>query len=181
MPSKVVETSPQKVALEAIRPELAAFAGVTIGNGFTCERGDVLGLITSSGLARRRARSLVAGTAFTTGSPNGAVADGSLFKVGDVMTNSAGANVGTINAINGNAITLAANAANAVAIGAAVLASDGSQVAKGFADEGSDGVGDTQVPVCIGGYLVEANLKGLDSTAKTELGGFSTVGGIFKF
>jgi hypothetical protein len=181
MPTKEIETSPQKVALESTRPDLAVFVGATMGNGFTCGKGNTLGIITSSSLIRRRTRSLVAGTAFATNSAAGTVADGTLFKVGDVLTNSAGANVGTITAIVGNNITLAANAAVAVAIGAAVLGSDGSQVAKGFTDEGSDGIGDTQIPVCIGGYLVEANLSGLDSTAKTELGGISTVGGIFKF
>lgn len=181
MPSRIVETNPQRVALEALKPELAVFVGATMSNGFTCQQGDVLGIVTANQTVRRRTRSLVTGTAFATNSTAGTVADGTLFKAGDVLTNSAGQNVGTISAINGNAITLTANAAVAVATGSAVLGSDGSQTAKGIADEGADGVGDTNIPVCIGGYLVEANLRGLDSTAKTELGGISTFGGVFKF
>lgn len=181
MPSKIVETNPQKVALESIRPELAAFTGVTVGNTHTCSQGDVLGAITATGLYRRRTRGIVGATAFSAANPNGSVDDGTKFKVGDVLTNSVGAAVGTILAIVGNNITLTANAANAVATGAAVLASDGSQVAKGIADLGCDGVGDTPVPACVGGYLVEALLLGLDSTAKTELGGASVASGIFKF
>ena len=181
MPSKVVENFPQRVALEALRVDLAVFVNGTMAGGAVCAQGDVLGEVTSSKLVRRRTRSVVGATPFGTGSAVGSVADGTLFKAGDVLTNAAGTTVGTILSVSGNNITLTGNAAVVVATGAAVLGSDGSQVAKGFADEGCDGVGDTPISVCIGGYLVEAQLIGLDATAKTELGGISTVGGVFKF
>ncbi len=183
MPSKTIETSPQKFTLEAIKPELAAFFGATIGDGFSCAKGDTLGIVTSSGFVRKRTKTTVDTTAFATDSTTGKLADVSPFKAGDVLKNAAGQTIGTIQSINTatRVITLTGNAAVAVANGAGVYGSDGSQVAKGFADEGSDGDGVTQIPVCIGGYLEEANLNGLDSTAKTELGGISTVGGIFKF
>lgn len=181
MPSRVIETNPAQVALEAMRPDLAVWVPGTVKTGFACSAKEVLGEITASKLLRRRSRSLVTGTAFATNSPTGTVADGALFRAGDVLTNSAGANVGTIQSISGNTVTLAANAAVAVATGAAVLASDGSQVAKGISGSGSDGNGDTPMDVCISAIVTEADIIGLDSTAKTELGGQSTVGGLFKF
>lgn len=181
MPTKDVATFPERKSLETVRADLAILLPLVMGNGFACSQGDVLGVVTSSGYGRRRSRSLVTGTAFAANSPTGTVADGTLFKVGDVLTNSAGANVGTISAIVGNTITLAANAVTAVATGAAVLASDGSQTAKGIADGGSDGVGETGVQVFVAGALNESLILGLDATAKTELGGRSTIGGVFIF
>ena len=80
-----------------------------------------------------------------------------------------------------NVITLTGNAAVAVAAGAAVLGSDGSQVAKSVSDDDTDGTADANTSTIISGLLVESKLRGLDSTAKAELGGVSTVGGIFKF
>lgn len=140
-----------------------------------------MGVINSDGLARRRSRSLVKTTAFATTSPNGTVEDGTKFKVGDVLKNTAGATIGTIQAIVGNNITLAANAAVAVAIDAAVMASDGSETAKFFSDDDTDGSNDVPVGAIVGGYLNESMLIGLDATAKSELGGISLPGGIFKF
>lgn len=182
-PTRDVETFERREALEAMKPELAAIVALTIAAGFIVARKDVLGVITSSGLGRRRTRQPVAVTAFATNSPTGQVADASVFVVGDVLKNAAGVTVGTIQSLNltTNVITLAANAAVAVAVGADVLGSDGSQVAQAIADQGSDGVGDTPISVYIAGLLKQTGLRGLDSTAKTELGGVSTVGGIFKF
>lgn len=181
MPSKVIETNAAQVALEALRADLAVFVNGTVKDGYSCSAKEVLGEITASKLLRRRTRSLVTGTAFAVDSPTGTVADGTLFKAGDVLTNAAGANVGTIQGIVGNTITLTANAAVAVATGAAVLGSDGSQVAKCISGKGSDGSGDTPMDVCISAIVNEADIIGLDATAKTELGGASTVGGLFKF
>jgi hypothetical protein len=181
MPSKVIETNPAKTPLEKMRADLAVAVGVTAKDGFVVGRGDVVGVITASVLARRRTQAAVTGTAFATNSPTGTVDDGTRFVIGDVLKNTAGTTVGTILNIVGNTITLAANAAVAVATGANVFGSDGSQTAKAIADEGSDGDGDTSIRVLIGGYLDESLINGLDSTAKTDLGGISAVGGIFKF
>ncbi|GEM_PF-3148383 len=185
MPTKTIETHGQKVALEALRPDLAVLIPFTVKDGFSCQKGDVLGLISSSGYARRRTYTTVDTSAFATNSTTGKVADASIFKDGDVLKNAAGTTIGTI-AVGGinlttRVITLTGNAAVAVADGAAVIGSDGSQVAKGIADEGVDGSDDTPVSGFIAGLLVESSLRGLDATAKTELGGVSVAGGIFKF
>lgn len=182
MPTKTLETFGQKVALEALRPDLAVLIPFTVKDGFSCQKGDVLGLITSSGLARRRTFGVADGAGFATNSAVGVLEDTSMFAVGDVLKNAAGTTIGTIQAINSaTQVTLTGNAGVAVADGAAVLGSDGSQVAKGIADEGVDGSGDTIISAFIAGLLVESSLRGLDSTAKAELGGVSVAGGIFKF
>lgn len=181
MPTKEIETGAARVALEKIRPELAALVGVTAKNTFAIGRGEVVGKITSGGLYRRRTRAAVTGTAFATNSPTGTVDDASIFVAGDVLKNAAGATVGTIQSIASNTITLTGNAAVAVATGANVFGSDGSEVAKAITDEGSDGVGDTPIRVFVGGYLDESLCLRLDATAKAELGGASVAGGIFKF
>jgi hypothetical protein len=302
MPTKTIETFDQIVALEALRPELATLIPLTVKDGHACLRGDVLGLITSGGLARPRPRSVVATTAFAINSALGAVAAGTgrLFVVGDVlkakdgvaqvetatvagtiggsgagnvsaivtsavMSNSpktvlvpvansdtativaakirsalmadadvsryfyvsgtgtaviltakdaaandgtlnialdnatstglttaatsanttpgyaAGTTIGTILTVVVDAITLTGNAAIAVGIGAGVYVGDGSQVAAAIAQDAVDGDGDTPVACFISGLLLEAVLTGLDATAKTELGGVSVAGGIFKF
>jgi len=181
MPTQVVETSPARVALEKILAALAALVGVTAGNGFAIARGDVVGVITSSGLARRRSRATVTGTAFSGSTATGSVDDATVFKAGDVITKSDGTAIGTILSIAGNVITLTGNASNAAATGADVIATDGSAVAKGIADEGSDGTGDTPIRVFVGGYLDESLCLRLTTSAKSELAGASVAGGIFKF
>jgi hypothetical protein len=185
MPTTLVRTDPARKSLAALREDLVILVNATIAAGFAVARGAVCGLITATGLARRRTHALAAGAGFATNSTTGQVADASVFTPGDVLKNAAGATIGTIapGGVNTttNIITLTGNAAVAVAAGAAVLGSDGSQVAKFIADEASDGVGDTPIPAIIGGLLVEADLSGLDGTAKTELGGVSAVAGIFKF
>jgi len=179
--SKLIETIAAKTPLEKTRADLAVLTGVTAKNAFAVGRGDVVGLITTGGLARRRTRAAVTGTPFATNSATGTVDDASVFAVGDVLKNAAGVVIGTILSIAANAITLAANAAVAVATGANVFGSDGSEVAKGIADEGSDGVGDTPIAVFIAGCLDESLCLRLDATAKTELAGSTRAGGIFKF
>lgn len=185
MPSRIVEDNTQRTTLEAIRPEMASSVPLTIADDHAVEKGDVLGVITASGKGRRRTRTTAAGTGFAVDSPVGRVADASIFKVGDVLKTADGTTIGTVQAVdvttNPDTVTLAANAAVAVAAGAAVLGSDGSQAAQAIADKKTDGDGDATINVLIGGFLDEAKLRGLDATAKAELGGVSTVGGIFKF
>lgn len=185
MPSKVIETFPQRVALEARRPDLAVLIGVTIALGFIAQQGDVLGVTTSSGQARRRTRTTAAGSGFAINATTGQVADASVFVPGDVVKDATGATVGTIAAggvnTTTNILTLTANASVAVAAGAAVLGSDGSQTAKAIADETTDGSADASVSVFVCGLLDESRLRGLDATAKAELGGASVAGEIFKF
>lgn len=185
MATKTIETYAQRESLETVRADLAVLLPMVIAANSICEQGDVLGQITSNGFGRRRTRNLADGAGFVTTSPSGVVEDASVFKDGDVLKNAAGATIGTV-AVGGinkvtNTITLTANSAVVVADGAAVLGSDGSQVAKAFADGATDGDGVTSVPVFIAGFLKESLLNGLDSTAKTELGGLSTINGVFKF
>ncbi|MDQ3132125.1 MAG: hypothetical protein M3Q99_15365 [Acidobacteriota bacterium] len=185
MPTRDIETYAQREPLETIKPELAVQIPLTIADGHAVQKGDVLGVITSSGYGRRRSRTTVDTTAFGTGSTTGKVADATLFKDGDVLKNAAGATIGTI-AVGGinlvtRVITLTANAAVAVADGAAVYGSDGSEVASVIADEGSDGDGVTSMRVFIAGLLKKSKLRGLDATAETELGGKTMPGDIFKF
>ena len=185
MPTKTIETSPERKSLETVRADLAVLLPLTIVAGHACAFGDVLGVIASSGFGRRRTRTTVDTTAFAVDSPTGKVADASLFKDGDVLKNVNGVTIGTI-AVGGvnlvtRVITLTGNAAVAVADGMPVLGSDGSQVAKAIADAGSDGDGNTPIDVMIGGFVKESSVNGLDATAKTELGGVSTINGVFKF
>ena len=184
-PSRVVETFPDREPLEATRADLAVYVNGTVANGHKVKRKDVLGIITASSLLRRRSRTTAVGTGFATTSPVGQVADASVFVAGDVLTNDAGAVIGTVQSVDPaaspNTVTLTGNAAVAVAANAAVLGSDGSQVAKAIAGQETDGAGDTPISVCVGGYLKESGLRGLDASARAELGGVSTVGDIFKF
>lgn len=179
--NKLIETGAERVALEKTRADLAVLVGLTAKDTYAIGRGDVVGVITASGLARRRSRAAVTGTAFATNSATGTVDDATVFVVGDVLKNAAGTTVGTIQSIAANTITLTGNAGVAVATGANVFGSDGSQVASAIADEGSDGSGDTPIRVFIGGCLDESLCLRLDTTAKSELAGSSRAGGIFKF
>lgn len=185
MPTKTIETNPEREALEAVCPHLAVAIALTIGNGHIVQRGDVLGVITASGLARRRSRTNAAGTGFADNSPTGQVDDASVFKAGDVLKDAAGNAIGTVLSVDPttspDTVTLTGNSASNVAAGVGVVAQDGSQVAKAVSDKGSDGVGDTPINVFIGGYLTESKLRGLDASAKSELAGASVAGGVFKF
>lgn len=185
MPTNTIATFPNQESLAAQRATDLLITAITFGLGHVVPRGGVVGVMTSSGLGRRRTRTTAAGAGFATNATTGQVADASLFKAGEVITNSAGATIGTI-ATNGvntatNVLTLTANAAVAVAAGATVLGADGSQVAQAIADEGVDGLIEATAPVIISGALKEDKLSGLDATAKTELGGRSTVNNIFIF
>ena len=185
MTSRLVETYGERNPLETVRADLAVRVAAVIALGFVVKVGDVLGVIASTSKLRRRTRAVAAGSGFATTSATGQVDDASVFKAGDVLKNAAGATIGTIAAggvnTSTNVITLTANAAVAVAAGAAVLGSDGSQVAAAISDDETDGTEDASATVIIGGYLKGSELRGLDSTAKTELGGASTVGNVFKF
>jgi hypothetical protein len=145
----------------------------------------VIGTISASGRMRRRTRAVAAGAGFATTAATGQVDDASVFTAGDVLKNAAGTTIGTV-AVGGvntqtNMITLTGNAAVAVAAGAAVLGSDGSQVAQAISEDETDGTAEAGIAAIISGLLVEAKLRGLDSTAKAELGGASVAGGTFKF
>jgi hypothetical protein len=183
---KLVETFPDQYSLETRRPDLTVNVPATVKDGFKCQKGDVLGEITSSGLFRRRSRTNADGSGFGTGSAVGTVEDASVFAPGDVLKNAAGTTIGTI-AANGvntvtNQVTLTANAAVAVADGAAVVASDGSQIAAVVAEEGSDGVGDTSINVITQSPALDiSKMRGLDDSAITDLGGKKLPGNVLKF
>lgn len=185
MPTKLIATFPDRTALEAIRPDLAVIIPGNVKSGFIVQRGSVLGLITSGLQLRRRSRTLTTGTGFGTGSAVGQVVDASVFAAGDVLTKADGTAIGTVLSIQPlatpNTVTLTANATNAVATGNGVIATDGSQKAVGISDDQTDGTADTNVGVYVQGLMNQSLLEGLDSTAISELGGLSTVGGIFKF
>lgn len=184
-PTKTVEEFPERISLVAVKADLAALVPAVVALGFIVKQGDVLGVISASSKVRRRTRAAAAGTGFATNSAAGQVDDASVFKAGDVLKNAAGTTIGTVLSIDTtttpDTVTLTGNAAVAVAAGASVLGSDGSQVAKAISDDETDGTEDANTSVYIGGLLKEPKLRGLDSTAKTELGGASTVGDIFKF
>jgi hypothetical protein len=184
-PTELKQTFPERDALEALRVELATIVALVMAAGFLVKRGDVVGVITASGKGRRRPRALATGAGFAVDSAVGRVDDASVFVAGDVLKNAAGTTIGTVLSVDltttPDTVTLTGNAAVAVAAGAAVLGSDGSQVAQAIAHDEVDGVGDTNSKVYITGLLKESKLRGLDATAKTELGGVSTVGGVFKF
>ena len=185
-PTKDIQTFARRVALEALRVDEGAKYGAPAKIGFAIKQGDVIGIITASGKARRRSRTAAAGTGFAINSPTGQVDDSSVFVHGDVLTLEDGTVIGTVDTIdatlNPNIVTLTGNAAVAVADDDAVMASDGSQVAQGISDDATDGADDnTSIGVFIDGFLVEALCRGLDASAKEELNGASVIGGIFKF
>ncbi len=181
----LIEEYPERDALEAVRADLAVLVPATVAANFKVKRGDVCGVITASSKLRRRSRTTANSTGFAVDSPVGHVTDASVFVAGDVLKNAAGATIGTIAAGGvdpvANTVTLTGNAAVAVAAGAAVLGSDGSQVASCISyNETDSGAVDTNVSVYVAGPLKEAKLRGLDATAKAELMGRS-FGGIFLF
>jgi hypothetical protein len=187
MPTKIKETFPARVQLEALSGHPSASVGVTVKTGSIVKQGDVVGKITVGGLYRRRSRTNTVGTGFSNASPVGEVEDAGVFKAADVLKTAAGVAIGTV-AANGidteadpNTVTLTGNAANNVAADVGVIAQDGSQVAEGIADAETDGTADTPIAVIVSGKLVEAKLRGLDASAKSELAGASVAGGIFKF
>jgi hypothetical protein len=188
-PQEIINTFARRVPLEAISGFRSLQIPLTVKTGTGIRRGAVCGTKTADGYLRERKRTLVAGTAFSDASPTGQVTngDGVRFEVGDVLKNEAGDTIGTIQAIdsttNPDTITLTGNAAVNVAIGEAVLGSDGSEVAACIADEAvaSTEAKDTVLSPHIGGALKESLLVGLDDSARAELNGKSFPGDIFKF
>ena len=188
MPTTDVATFPNEIPLEARRADLAALVAVTIATGFLVNRGDVLGAITSganAGFYRRKSRTTTNGAGFSNASPIGHVVDASVFVPGDVLTSSTGTALGTI-AANGvdpvnNLVTLTGNAANNLAAANDVIATDGSAIAQGVANEGCDGTAATPLAVFVMGLLLAASLRGLSTSSIAELGGALVADGIFKF
>lgn len=182
MPTQTMETSPARKPLEIIRPDLAVAVPMTALNGYVIPRGAIVGR-TASGKARCHTAAVVT-TGFTTGSATGVVDAPEAFKVGDALWyDETNQNIGTIQSIVGNTITLTANAAYAVPTGEVVTvkSGDGAPVAIGVADEGSDGVGDTVIRVLIGGYLDYQQTSGHSKKAWADLGAVYLENGIFKF
>jgi len=186
-PQETTQTYARREQLEAIGGFKSCQIPLTVKAGTKVRRGVVIGIVTADGYVRERTRSLAKGTGFADNSPTGQVEDGSLFKVGDVLKNEAGDTIGTVLGVDltttPDTITLNANAAVNVAVDDAVLGSDGSQVAKGIADEAvvSTEAKDTVLSPIIGGALKQNLLVGLDDSAKAELGGVSFPGNVFKF
>jgi hypothetical protein len=184
MGTKILKTYPARVALEATRPDEAVKQNVTFKDGFVVQQGDVIGIITTGGKARRRSRTAAAGTGFAINSNTGQVVDASVFAPGDVLKTEDGTVIGTVQSVdpstNPDTVALTGNAAVAVAVDDAVLASDGSQVAQGISDAANDGTDDTPADVFIAGYLVASLLRGLDASAIEELSG-AVLLGVFKF
>jgi hypothetical protein len=184
MGKQLIETFEDQYSLETRRPDLTVNFGATVKDGFSCEKGDVMGVITASGLLRRRTKTTVDTTAFSTAAATGKLADVTPFVAGDVLKNAAGATIGTIQSINTatRVVTLTGNAAVNVADGAGVYGSDGSEVASVIAEEGSDGDGDTPINVITQSPALDiSKLRGLDDTAITDLGGKKLPGNVLKF
>jgi hypothetical protein len=183
MPTRTEATYSGIESLAYTKPELLVSVALTIKNLFKCLQGDVLGVIAAGGLARRRSRSNAAAThaaAVTVIE----VDDASVFVAGDALTLEDGTAIGTV-AVNGvneddNELTVSATAV-AITDGDAILASDGSQVARAISDKESDGVGDTVINAIVAGPLKKSKLRGLDASAVIELGGAVMVGDVFKF
>ncbi|HKO43340.1 MAG TPA: hypothetical protein VJU84_08620 [Pyrinomonadaceae bacterium] len=186
-PTKTIETYGERIPLEAVRADLAVRVPQTVEAGSKIRRGAVLGVVTADGYTRERARTKAAGTGFSDASDTGQVEDASVFKVGDELTLEDGTAIGTVESINTattpDTIVLEANAAVNVAVGDAVMASDGSQVAQSIADEAVavTETTDTVLSVYIGGFLKKDQLVGLDASAIAELGGAVNPNNIFKF
>lgn len=189
MPQEVKQTYPDRVPLEAISGFPSLQIPLTVKAGSAIRRGAVCGVKTADGYLRERKRTVAAGTGFSDSAPTGQIAngDGVRFEVDDLLKNEAGETIGTIQSIdnttNPDTITLTGNAAVNVAVGDAVVASDGSEVAACIADEAvaSTEAKDTVLSPHIGGALRESSLIGLDDSAKAELNGKSFPGNVFKF
>ncbi len=174
---KVLEEFPARKQLAVVKPDLAAAVPVTVGDGFSCEQGDVLGKAGGTGFYRRRSVTEASGDGFSNASPVGTVADATVFQPGDVLVGG-GDPLGTVSAIDEstNQVTLTANATNDAAAGTDVMASDGSQIAEVIADASSDGVGEATIAAVVTGILDLDQIRGLDVSAIAELGGASRAG-----
>jgi hypothetical protein len=189
MPQETTNTYPARTPFEGISGHKLMRIPLTVKAGTAIRRGAICGLITIAGYLRERKRSLAAGTGFSDAAPTGQVTngDGVRFEVADVLKNEAGETIGTIQSIdtttNPDTITLTGNAGVNVAVGEAVVASDGSEVAACIAEDevASTETKDTPLTVIIGGPIKESLLIGLDDSARAELNGKSFPGGVFKF
>lgn len=185
-PTRTTETHPTRVPLEAVRADLAVKIPLTVEAGTGVRRAAVLGVITATSYVRERSRSNAA-EALATGGTVLVVDDASVFIPGDVLKLEDGTAVETIAAagvnVDDNELTLTGATAIDIAEGDAILASDGSQVAKAIADEAVAATQseDTGLSPYIGGALKTDQLIGLDESAVTELGGAIFPGNIFKF
>jgi len=185
-PTQTTETFPRRVPLEAVRADLAVQIPLTVKAATGVRRAAVLGVITATDYIRERSRSNAA-AAYAVGVQVIEVDDASVFIPGDVLKLEDGTAVGTIAAagvnVDDNELTLVAVTTAEIADGDAVLASDGSQVAKAIADEAVAAAQsvDTVLSPYIGGALKRSLLIGLDDSAIAELGGAVFPGDIFKF
>jgi hypothetical protein len=187
MPSRTTETFPTRIQLEAVRADLAVRIPLTVKAGSRVRRAAVLGVVTATDYVRERTRTKAAGTGFANNSAVGQVDDASLFIATDVLKLEDGTTIGTVLSVDTtttpDTITLTGNAAVNVAVGDAVLGSDGSQAAKAIADEAvaDTEAQDTVLSPYIGGALKKDQIIGLDDSAIAEMGGASFPGNIFKF
>lgn len=169
-----------------VLPDLARTEAVMTAANQTIQKGQILGVSTATKKFRRVTRTVVGATAFAANSPTGTVTDASVFAVGDILKNEAGDNVGTISAINvvTNTITLAANAATAVATGALVRLNDGSETGEVIAQYnaasdasgrvsfgGGDESGATfhTIPVYTRGEFLKSDISGMDAATQARL------------
>jgi hypothetical protein len=188
MPQEIINTYARRVQFEAVGGHKLLQVPMTVKAGTGVDRGVICGVKTADGYLRPRKRTLAAGAGFSDASPTGQVTngDGVRFEVGDVLKNEAGETIGTIQAIdvttNPDTITLTGNAAVNVAVGEAVMASDGSEVAACIADEAvaSTETKDTQLSPIFRGAIKSSLIIGLDDSARAELNGRS-VAGMFIF
>jgi len=185
-PTQNIETYPSRTPLEAVRADLAVRIPLTVKAGSRVRRGIVLGVVTATNYIRERSRSLAA-AAFAIGVGVIEVDDASLFIPGDVLKLDDGTTVGTIAALGVNVVdnelTLVAVTTIEIADNDAILASDGSELAKAIADEAvaaTEAV-DTVLSPYIGGALKSDLIIGLDASAIAEMGGAKFPGNIFKF
>ncbi len=179
MPTRTIENYERYEPLEATKPELAVSVPATVAAAHIVKRGDVIG-ITSTNFARRRTRTVTTGAGFATNSNIGAVEDGNIFVAGDEIRKLDGTVIGTVLAVTAVTIVLTANASVAVPAGQAIIAAGGAHTAKGLAGKTTNGTVETTIDVYIAGIFDESRLRGLDASAKQELGGASVAGGIFK-
>ncbi|HEY6232813.1 MAG TPA: hypothetical protein VIW64_16230 [Pyrinomonadaceae bacterium] len=175
-PTRTIETWPERIPLESRRSDLAVQIPMATKAGFEILRASVLGIITASGLLRRRARSNASADAANNQKVI-AVDDAAPFVAGDALKLEDGTAVGVV-AVGGvnvedNELTCVDNLAVAITDGDAILGSDGSQVAKVIANEAvkATETANTNLSPYAAGVLKRNLLVGLDESAIAELGG----------
>jgi hypothetical protein len=185
MPTRTTETFPTRIQLEAIRPDLAAQVPLTVKAGTGMRRAAVCGVITATGYIRERSRSKANG-AVAAGGTALVVDDASVFVAGDILKLEDGTTVATVAAngvnVEDNELAVSATAVD-VADNDAILASDGSQVAKVISNEAvaATETQDTPISPFVCGILKTDQIIGLDESAVTEMGGVTLPGNKYKF